>query len=248
MLHAASDRSVSKGQTSCWLGHNPLCPLVHQSDKDSFMSRCPLSSKHLSTLARTSGRELTTREADLLAAYLQLLDKWNNKMNLVGPKDWETILTTLIIDSWHLADFLHTLSWHEDVHTLDLGAGAGLPGIPLRVFWDKGEYVLVEPRQKRAVFMQTAIRTMQLERTRVAACRVEQLEADNLPATLVLSRALCPWREFLPMAGPLLQDDGLCLVMSHRPEPSHIPSGWQVKDTYTYAVGRDQRSFWLFGR
>ena len=208
----------------------------------------PLSEKAVTVLARKLGRELTTRQAGLVTSYLQLLEKWNKKMNLVGPRDWETMLETLVIDSWNLGDFLTDLNLKDDVRTLDLGAGAGLPGIPLRVFWDKGDYLLVEPRQKRAMFMQTAIRTIGLTRTRVATCRVEQLNSSELPASLVLSRAFCPWREFLAIAGPLLKENGLCLVMANTPEPTNIPSGWELKDTTSYDVGDDQRSFWLFAQ
>ena len=199
-------------------------------------------------LARDCGRQLTVRQGDLLTAYLQLLEKWNRKMNLVGPRDWQSMLTTLVIDSWHLADFLGDFDFEDDARIVDLGAGAGLPGIPLRVFWDKGEYVLVEPRHKRALFMQTAIRTMGLAHTRVARCRVEDLASGEVPANLVLSRAFCPWRTFLDIAHPLLHKDGLCLVMANTAEPTRIPSGWRLKGSTSYGVGADERFFWMFAR
>jgi 16S rRNA (guanine527-N7)-methyltransferase len=206
----------------------------------------PISEKAVTDRAGELGRNLTAQQAGRVTTYLQLLEKWNRKMNLVGPRDWKTMLGTLVIDSWNLGDFLNGLHLEDDGRTLDLGAGAGLPGIPLRIFWDKGEYVLVEPRQKRAMFMQTAIRAMQLARTRVAACRVEHLPATDLPARLVVSRAFCPWREFLAIARPLLVKDGFCLVMSHTPEPDALPPGWILAGCSSYDVGPEQRSFWLF--
>ncbi|GAU07702.1 16S rRNA (guanine(527)-N(7))-methyltransferase RsmG [Desulfoplanes formicivorans] len=207
-----------------------------------------LSQDAVMDLALDCGRNLSVQQAGLVTTYLQLLEKWNRKMNLVGPRDWQTMLTTLVIDSWNLGDFLGDLDLGDDDRILDLGAGAGLPGIPLRIFWGKGDYVLVEPRHKRAMFMQTAIRTMALARTRVASCRVENLPPNDLPARLVLSRAFCPWRRFLDIAGPLLQEDGVCLVMANTPEPTQIPTGWELKRATSYPVGTDQRSFWMFAR
>ncbi len=211
-----------------------------------------LTVQAVAALARQLGRELTDEQASLLTVYLQLLTKWNAKMNLVGPRDWQTMLATLVLDSWYLGDFLSGLALglalEENIRTLDLGAGAGLPGIPLRVFWDKGEYVLVEPRQKRAVFMQTAIRNMRLKGIRVAACRVEQLTRDDVPATLVVSRAFCPWRECLGLAASLVREQGYCLIMSRRSTPENIPPGWQLHRTSSYPVDHDKRWFWLFVR
>ena len=206
----------------------------------------PISPEAVAVRAASFGRKLTPQQACSLTTYLELLEKWNKKMNLVGPGDWQVMLSTLIIDSWNLSDLLHSLDLGEEFRTLDLGAGAGLPGIPLRVFWDKGEYVLVEPRQKRAIFMNMVLGSMGLEDTVVAGCRIENLDAAFLPARLVVSRAFCPWRDFLAIAGPLLEKDGYCLVMSNEAEPKDIPSGWNLARTVSYAVGPDQRSFWLF--
>ncbi len=206
----------------------------------------PISSEAVAAQAVSLGRVLTPQQTRGLTTYLRLLEKWNKKMNLVGPRDWQSMLATLIIDSWNLADLLHSLDLEEGFRTLDLGAGAGLPGIPLRVFWDRGDYVLVEPRQKRAIFMNTALAGMALERTSVAACRIENLDPTLLPARLVVSRAFCPWRDFLAIAGPLLEAKGYCLVMSREATPTDIPSGWNLVRTVSYNVGPDQRSFWLF--
>ena len=98
------------------------------------------------TAARSAalGRNLSAEEARLLAVYLDMLVRWNRRMNLVGPASGLEILETLIQDSWFLADLLTELA-PQPGEILDLGAGAGLPGIPLRVFWKSGRYFLVEP-------------------------------------------------------------------------------------------------------
>ena len=137
----------------------------------------------IAAAAKRLGRVLGDEEARLLSVYLGLLVKWNSRMNLVGPSTWPDILETLIQDSWHLSDLLQAVE-PQPGQTLVLGAGAGLPGIPLRVFWQAGEYYLVEPRQKRALFMEQAVAHMRLPRTKVVCARMEALpqarrEADR---------------------------------------------------------------------
>jgi 16S rRNA (guanine527-N7)-methyltransferase len=192
------------------------------------------------------GRTLSADHARLLAVYLNLLVKWNSRMNLVGPSTWLEILETLIQDSWHLADLLQTLD-PQPAKTLDLGAGAGLPGIPLRVFWDAGEYLLVEPRQKRAIFMEQAVANMGLPRTRVSCRRMEALPHEWLGADLVVSRAFMPWRKLLVAVRGLLGPDGRVLVMDNE-EPDADADGYVRTLVRDYEVAGKKRWFGLFGR
>ncbi len=204
------------------------------------------SSKEVQTRCRTLGRILSQPQADRMAGYLNLLVKWNRKMNLVGPSSWEEMLETLVVDSWHLADFLESLDLQDDPWTLDLGAGAGLPGIPLRMFWPAGEYVLVEPRQKRAIFMNRALSELRLGRTRVAGVRCEQLPRELLPVDLVLSRAFCPWREFLDIARPMLKPAGMVVVLASSPEPDETPAPFCFCAGRSYPVQGKKRYLWAF--
>jgi 16S rRNA (guanine527-N7)-methyltransferase len=192
------------------------------------------------------GRALTADQARLLAVYLNVLVKWNTRMNLVGPSTWTEILETLIQDSWHLADLLQTLD-PQPAKTLDLGAGAGLPGIPLRVFWEAGEYLLVEPRQKRAIFMEQAVANMGLPRTRVSCRRMEALPREWLGADLVVSRAFMPWRKLLVAVRGLLGPGGRVLVMDNEP-PEGNAQGYALTLVRDYEVAGKKRWFGLFGR
>ena len=190
------------------------------------------------------GRTLTDEQAGLLAVYLGLLVKWNSRMNLVGPQAWPDILETLIQDSWHLADLLHTLD-PQPGETLDLGAGAGLPGIPLRVFWQSGDYLLVEPRQKRALFMEQAAAHMRLPRTKVACCRMEALPKERRQAGLIVSRAFMPWKKLLAEVRTCLAPQGRVLVMSNE-APDETVDGYVLERVVEYAVAGKKRYFRLF--
>lgn len=170
-------------------------------------------------------------------------------MNLVGPFSWNRILTELIADSWHLADFLDELPLSENLRSFDLGAGAGLPGIPLRCFWTNGEYYLVEPREKRSVFMRHALRVLELPKTFVLQSGYEQISPHLLPADIILSRAFCPWKEFLEIAFSLLKKGGRAIVLASEIKPvGYDDFVWQFETACSYRVRKKEQAFWSFVR
>ena len=190
------------------------------------------------------GRVLTDDQAGMLAVYLGLLVKWNSRMNLVGPATWPEILETLIQDSWRLADLLQAID-PQPAETMDLGAGAGLPGIPLRVFWTAGDYWLVEPRQKRALFMEQAAAHMRLPRTRVLCARMEALPPARRQAGLIVSRAFMPWKKLLAEVRGYLAPGGRVLVMSNEATGETV-DGYALEVERDYAVAGKTRWFRLF--
>lgn len=184
-----------------------------------------------------------------LTRYVQLLMGWNKKLNLIGTRDWKKAVRTLVLDSLHLAVFLDELPLPPDPICLDIGAGAGLPGIPLRIVWPKGEYILVEPNQKRATFLTYSLGLLRLERTAIRSVKVNELPGMVPEADLALSRAFRPWREFLDCSSSLLSRQGLALVFSNRAwsDPDTPPPGWYFLRQKQYPVqGRGPRYFWVF--
>ena len=117
-------------------------------------------------------------------------------MNLVGTRTAEDTFFTLVVDSLHLGRFLR-----EDVEysaapcCWDLGSGAGLPGLPLRMIWQEGDYWLVEAREKRALFLSTVLAKYPLPGTHVFRGRAEAFMAGPPARTadLIVSRAFMPW-------------------------------------------------------
>ncbi len=200
------------------------------------------------------GRDLTSAQAQGLSDYLDLLAKWSRSVNLVGHQDWREVLADLVADSWHLADFLHGLgsALPPDPLALDLGAGAGLPGIPLRLFWTPGDYHLVEVRAKRVAFLRMALARLGLPRTHVAEGRVQDVAPGLGPAGLVLSRAFMPWPELLALAAGLAGPDGACVVMASQPPPENLPhevaANWAPAGAAGYDAPGGQRWLWAFTR
>ena len=122
------------------------------------MRSSSVSPYDLQDWAKRAGFELTEETFPPLAGYLGLLIQWNRVMNLVGTRAAEDTFFTLVVDSLHLGRFLR-----EDVEysaapcCWDLGSGAGLPGLPLRMIWQEGDYWMVEAREKRALFLSTVL-------------------------------------------------------------------------------------------
>ena len=200
--------------------------------------------------ARALGRELTGEQAGLLTGYLVLLVRWRRKINLVGPSDWTTMLSELVADSWHLADFLADpqiagllSSAGGPLVSLDFGAGAGLPGVPLRAFWNRGPYVLLEAREKRTVFLGECVARLGLDGVSVAEGRVEHtvpaiLAGYPQAAVLCLSRAFAPWPEFLSVCRDLVGPPLAVVTMTgEAPLPEAVPDGFELTVQTSYVSG-----------
>ncbi|PTN35030.1 16S rRNA (guanine(527)-N(7))-methyltransferase RsmG [Desulfonatronum sp. SC1] len=215
-------------------------------------SQAPPTPDQIIALTPDLGRTLTKEQALGLSRYLSLLLQWNQRMNLVGPGDWRIILTDLVADSWLLADFLDTLPLLKnatDSHpkrplAVDLGAGAGLPGLPLRLFWPQGTYHLVEIRRKRTAFLLQAVAAMGLRQTVVRPERAEQALPALAPLDLCLSRAFLPWPRLLELVRPWLAPEGLVLIMANEAPPKIFPSGWSLQAVRSYPSGDKTRYFW----
>jgi 16S rRNA (guanine527-N7)-methyltransferase len=179
-----------------------------------------------------------------LARYLSLLMRWNRVMNLVGAGNLREALA-LCADSFFLAPFLRSLPLPEEPRVWDFGAGAGLPGIPLRMVWRAGSYVMAESREKRAIFVSAALAELNLPRTFIRNERAETFlareAARGAPAHCILGRAFMPWRRFLDFAATGLAPDGVICIFANDSLPSAPPHGWRTAGESAYAVGASRR-------
>lgn len=184
-----------------------------------------------------------------LRAYLELLVKWNAAMNLVGVSSWEEILDSLVADSFHLAEFLPALRLPASPLSLDIGAGAGLPGIPLRMLWRDGSYTLIEAREKRALFLRTVLAGMDLGDTRVFHGRAEAFfrEAHH-PADFIVSRAFMPWRDMLAFINEALAPGGRVAFLANTPAPEDLPEPWKLLAQTAYTANNTRRHLWGIAR
>ena len=192
-------------------------------------------------LCANLGFSLSEEQCAAISGYLNLLVKWNRVMNLVGRSGWRDVLETLVSDSFHLAPLLQALPLPENPECWDLGAGAGLPGIPLRMLWNSGAYTLVEAREKRALFLRTVLASHRLPGTSVFQGRVEAFMPLRPPAQLIVSRAFMPWRRMLDLVAPYTASQGFCVFLLLEPTPGALPPGWTSFADQPYTVRGDTR-------
>lgn len=191
-----------------------------------------------------AGFAVSVRELEALFIYLELLQKWNKVMNLVGPYAWPQLVDDLLLDSFHLAAFLRALPLPAAPEVWDFGAGAGLPGIPLRILWQAGRYSLVDSREKRVLFLQNVLARLDLPGTQATAQRAESFMEDAAPAHLLLSRAFMPWPKLLRLAEGRLAPGGAVLFMALEGAPPSLPEKWRLLAQTAYAVPAGTRYFW----
>lgn len=178
---------------------------------------------------------LNDRVLRLWADYLNLLLKWNARTNLVGFNDPARICRELLADSASLGVFLEKIFPEFNGVVWEPGAGAGIPGIPLRALWQKGSYVLIEPREKRSSFMDNALARLRLPGVSVFRGRLEDYAA---PAPdVVISRAFRPWPELIKLFTPRFK--GMLIVMANDPPPRDIRT-LVAEDSYQ-ASGKTRR-------
>ncbi len=135
---------------------------------------------------RDTGACLDDRWMPHLWQYACLLLRWSQRMNLVSSGDRARIFTKHIGPACLMAELVKSVP-HATV--VDYGSGAGLPGIPLKIVFPHSHFYLVEARRKRASFLQTVIRTLELSRVTVVHQRLEEWRCPAGPVDLVVSRA-----------------------------------------------------------
>lgn len=166
------------------------------------------------------GRRLTDEETARFGKYLELLVKWQKVQRLVGSTDPGSI-TDLVLDS-----LLFTSVLPPDIERLmDLGSGAGLPGIPLSIVAPAMQVTLVESRQKRASFLSTAVRELGLSATRVINSRAEALPPElHESFDAVVMRCAGPLDQMVPLAMRFVVPGG-SIIATGPPEAEAAPNG-----------------------
>lgn len=157
--------------------------------------------------------------ADQLERYRDLLLQWNRVHNLSGYKDAATI-------EHYLYDALYPVTFLPPVRSaMDIGTGAGFPGLILAMAMPQTAWTLVEPLQKRAGFLQFAKATLGLHNVTVAARRVEQLPQTRFD--LITSRAVTDTAMLLNLSAPFRDDDTMLLFYKgenvYDELPQHLP-------------------------
>ncbi|MCP4128442.1 MAG: 16S rRNA (guanine(527)-N(7))-methyltransferase RsmG [Gammaproteobacteria bacterium] len=141
-----------------------------------------------------------------LLEYLALLMKWNQTYNLTAIRDPEEMVPRQLLDS------LSILPLIRGRRILDVGTGAGLPGVPLAICRPDASFTLLDSNGKKTRFVQQAKLELGLENLEVQHSRVEQL-ADAVGFDTITTRAFAALPKIVELTAGLLADEGILLAM-----------------------------------
>lgn len=144
-----------------------------------------------------------------MVAFLQLLNKWNKVYNLSAIREIDKMVELHILDS------LSVLPYLEGKRIIDIGTGAGLPGIPLALASPDQQFVLLDSNGKKTRFIQQAVIELGVENIEVVTSRIEEFHPEQMFDTII-SRAFASLSDMLVGSAHLMKRETLMLAMKGR--------------------------------
>jgi 16S rRNA (guanine527-N7)-methyltransferase len=161
----------------------------------------------------------------LFATLLEELERWNKKVNLTAIRDPTEMITGHLLDSLVARPFLH------GDRILDVGTGAGFPGLPLAICEPDRQFELVDGNNRKIMFVQHAATLLKLGNVAAIKARTE----DYAPAErfdTVIARAVGPLARLVDMAGHQVREDGVFVALKGRypaEELEELPKRWEYE-------------------
>jgi 16S rRNA (guanine527-N7)-methyltransferase len=173
--------------------------------------------------ARELGIDVQLGQADQFAAHALILNEWNQKINLTAIDSPMDMAVKHFLDSIISSRYIGPGS-----RLLDVGSGAGFPGIPLKVMMPSLDVILVDATRKKVSFLKHAIQALHLSRIAAIHSRIEDLQQEwEGRFDIIVCRAFSSLADFAEKSMPLLAPDGLLLAFKGRnlgAELSQVPS------------------------
>jgi 16S rRNA (guanine527-N7)-methyltransferase len=180
------------------------------------------------------GLSVPSRAQRRVLEYLALLEKWNRTYNLTAVRAREDMLTRHVMDSLAILPHVRGKFW------IDVGSGAGLPGIPLALASGELDMTLIESNQKKAAFLRQVVVELELRNVVVQCDRVESWQA-SLRFDVVVARALSDLPRFVALAGRLCAASGMLAAMKGaypHEELARVPAPYRVTKVIPLVVPR----------
>ena len=162
-----------------------------------------------------------------LALFVDLLAKWNTRINLVSRRDIADIWDRHIYDSLQLAAYFTS----SVTNVIDLGSGAGFPGLVLAIATG-ASFTMVEADARKAAFLREALRATNTSAV-VLHSRIEDLRLPAAP--VITARALAPLPRLMELSFPLLAKDGTLLLLKGASVEAEIA---EARRTWTMRIAR----------
>ena len=191
----------------------------------------PPSVNEVVSLVAELGISFSVAQAGLIVRFLECLNKWNKAYNLTAIRDYRKML------SHHVADSLSIASFIRGDTILDVGTGAGFPGVPLAILYPDKQFTLLDSVGKKIRFLHDAVRKLGLTNVTLVNDRVENFRTEALFDTIV-ARAVSDASDLISLSGHVLRPNGQFLFQkgqfpraelakikcAYRVEPVVVPS------------------------
>jgi 16S rRNA (guanine527-N7)-methyltransferase len=179
--------------------------------------------------AKNFGIYLDGKAVETFELYLKELLKWNQKINLTAIRSEKGIVLKHFLDSLSVSPYLPKYS-----SILDIGSGAGFPGIPLKIIQPTLEMTLVDSVRKKVDFQRHIIRTLGLKGIEAIHDRVQDkkiLQSLGGKFDIILSRAFSDLRTFLVLSFPFLKKEGKVIAMKGEVDDKEIRLLMEIEET-----------------
>jgi 16S rRNA (guanine527-N7)-methyltransferase len=184
----------------------------------------PRAQPMLQSAAKQFGLELTDHDAQRLMRLLDELDDWNQRMNLTAIRERPQQITKHLLDSLSVQPYL------RGSRILDVGTGAGFPGLPLAIANPECHFTLLDSTAKKLKFIEHVAQVLGIANVMTVHERVENYQVKDRFDT-ILSRAVGPVDRFVKGSGRLCVGGGRLLAMKGRyptDELKSLPNGWKL--------------------
>jgi 16S rRNA (guanine527-N7)-methyltransferase len=196
------------------------------------------------------GITLCATQLDVLSRYVELLQHWRRTINLTGLRDAEQMIDVLVGES---LDFLWREALPHAARVLDLGTGAGVPGVPLAICAPDLTVTLLDRSQKKITFLRHLVPRLQLRNCQPVCSTAEDLARHHTPAPhfdAVVTRGVGTVAALLTLSAPLLRPGGALLLRKpvqtaelQEAEELLASGGWTQLKTKALPVGG--RTAWM---
>lgn len=155
--------------------------------------------------------KLSKTQLNQFKMYMNLLLEWNEKINLTAITDENEIILKHFIDSLTIVKYLK-----ENDKVIDIGTGAGFPGIPIKIYYEKLDVTLLDSLNKRVLFLDDVINKLELKNVKTIHSRAEELARDKECRecyNVAVSRAVANLSTLLEYLIPYVKVGGKCICM-----------------------------------
>jgi len=176
------------------------------------------------------------KQLDLLLQHVQLLQKWNQTYNLTAIEDTGEIISKHILDSLSVAEHI------KGKYIIDVGSGAGLPGIPLAIIYPDKQFTLLDSSAKKTRFIQQAAIDLGLKNVQVLRQRVEDFHPSNTANKFntLLSRAFAGSDKLFASCEQLLkclsEQGRIIFMLGKQNHLEALPNGYNVADIHSIEI------------